>query len=140
MFNQITHRRLLEREKWKTQTYEMSFDDIVKRLADMEQQSGGKWHWEQKQEYGPNNNILRSYSFVMREHQAGSDSQSEADVVFQVMVSQWANETNRTRVTEQTTKFGSNRDPDLHQQDLVTETNRIHAVIDAVQGKPWITN
>jgi hypothetical protein len=99
----------------------------------MEQQSGGKWHWDQKQENKPPSHILRDYSFAIREHQSGADSQLDSDVVFEVTVI--ATETNRTSISEQTVKFGSNRDPDLHEQDLLTETNRIHAVINAILGK-----
>jgi hypothetical protein len=126
--------RFVEREKWKTQTYEMDFDEVVRRLTNMELQSGGKWHWDQKQEDKPSNNILHNSMFVIREHQSGADAQLDADIVFEVSV--WATETNRTKVTERTTKFGSNRDPDLHEEDLITETNRIHELIKAIQGNP----
>lgn len=93
--NEIRHKRFLEREKWKTQTYEMSFDEVVRRLTNMEQQSGGKWHWDQKQEDRPSNNILHNSMFVIREHQSGADAQLDADIVFEVSV--WATETNRTK-------------------------------------------
>ncbi len=126
-FKEAQHKRSEKSEKWKTQTFEMKFDEVVRRLTNMEQQSGEKWHWTQKQEDKPSNNILHSRLFVISEHQ------SDADIVFEVSV--WATETNNTKVTERTIKFGSNRDPDLHEQDLLTETNRIHAIINAIQSK-----
>jgi hypothetical protein len=133
VFSEIRYKHLKETEKWKTQTYEMNFDEVVRRLTNMEQQSGGKWHWTQKQEDRPSKNILHNTLFVIDEHQSSADAQLDADISFQVSV--WATETNRTKVTEQTIKFGSNRDPNLHEQDLVTETNRIHEIIKAIQGK-----
>jgi len=133
LFKQVQHERVEESEKWKIQTYEMSFDEVVRKVENMEQSSDGKWHWTQKQEDKPSNNILHSRLFVIDEHQSGADAQLDADISFQVSV--WATETNKTKVTERTIKFGSNRDPDLHEQDLLTETNRIHAMINAIQSK-----
>jgi hypothetical protein len=127
IFNEVQHNRFVESERWKTQTYEMDFDEVVGRVANMEQQSGGKWHWNQKQEDKPSPHINRQFHFAMNEHQ------TDADLVFLVYLA--TTETNKTTISEQTLKFGRLGDPNLHEQDLVAETNRIHAVIKAIQGR-----
>jgi hypothetical protein len=62
-----------------------------------------------------------------------NEHQTDADLVFLVYLA--TTETNKTTISEQTLKFGRLGDPNLHEQDLVAETNRIHAVIKAIQGR-----
>jgi hypothetical protein len=128
---QIEDRHLVEREKWKTQTCEMGFDEVVNRFKEMEQRSGGKWRWDQKQEDKPSPGIQRAYHFAMNEHK------SDGDLVFQVFVA--AFQTNRTTVSEQTVKFGLH-DTVLNQEELVAQTNRITEVIQAIRGRTQRNN
>jgi hypothetical protein len=109
-----------QRDKNEVLSFTVSYDEVVKRLDEMQQQGGEKWKCENKQEAVPG----RNYSFVILERQ------SDANLRFYVTVKNTG--TNTTTVYADTVKFGAS----LNKADLMTESNRISEITKAIQGKP----